>query len=271
MIRTSLRFFLAAIAICLPSLSVFAASAPNQVWQFDNNLNGEILTGSTAVVNGAWVPSYTTNPVGLPGATVINMQDFPAAESLLINNNIGANGGGLYTNNWTIMMDIMIPDTNPDYTSILNSSPTNSNDVDIYTGNGGSNYVDTWDGYTSNGVFSAGTWYRWTFRREAGVGMQFYQNGVLVPFSTDFGSALDGHMSFDPVFHLFGDDNGQNNNKFVNSVAYWGTPLSAAEISMFGGPSAAGIAVPEPGTMSLICISGIALVGLSTRRRMQTR
>lgn len=261
-----LSTLLCAAIISISSVAMAIVPTPNQLWQFDNNLNGDILGGSTGVANGGWTPAYVTNPAGLPGATVLSVPDFATTESFQVNNNVGANGGGLYTNNWTIMMDIMVPDYAADYTSILQTSPTQSNDVDVYVDKS-DNHVEYWDGNTAAGVVTNGTWYRWTLTREAGVGTNFYINGVLVPEVLDFGTPLDGHISFDPVFHLFGDDNGQNNAKLVNSVAYWSTPLSGADVASFGGPTAAGIVVvPEPSTCVLASI-GLAGLALAARRK----
>ena len=219
-------------------------SMPEGVWQFDNNLDNDAASGTSATASG-FTPAYTNTTIFGQSATVIDLPDFPANEGLQINNGAAANpDGAAFTNNFTLVIDINVPDVTADFTSILQTNATNANDVDVFARPGNDPAGVDIGGLTTTGVLASNTWYRMTLVNENAGGSNttsLYMDGTFVDSVNNGGT--DGTFSLEGAFFLFADNNGENNSKLVNSVGYWDEALTALEISSLGGATADGINV----------------------------
>ncbi|HKQ38698.1 MAG TPA: endonuclease/exonuclease/phosphatase family protein [Verrucomicrobiae bacterium] len=158
------------------------------------------------------------------------------------------NGGGTYINQFTIILDVLIPSP-LNWTPLFNTNPQNANDADFYVdanGRVGTGAI----GYSANGVVSANAWNRIAFVADLAAGtVTYYVNGNVV-FSGP--SALDGRYSLysgvdaGPDLLLFneGDTSGVYTHlAYLSSFAVVDRTLTAAEIQSLGGPNDLGIFV----------------------------
>ncbi len=208
-------------------------------WNLNGNLNSS--NGAVALVSAAAAPA------GAPGVTfttaTINGQTAQIASLtrgtyLKITHGIPANGGGSFVNQYTLVMDLLIPEMTSGWDSLWQTNTGNANDGDWWVrGSDGAVGVSSVYG----GQVLTNTWYRLALVTDLPSGrLASYINGTQVQTLTA-GVALDGRWSLDPLASLFADDTSENSSNQLNSVEIVGRVLSAAEIQALGGPSAAGI------------------------------
>jgi hypothetical protein len=123
-------------------------------------------------------------------------------------------------------------------------------------------------GYTTAGLISTNTWYRLGFVADLdNDDVRYYLNGTLVHTTTATG-LLDGRFAIfsnvdsGPDLVLFNENDPSGNYTHAgvyNSIAFFDTAYTSAQMSALGGPVAAGIAVPEP-TIALLTATGAAFV-----------
>ena len=239
------------LCVIVASTSSAAVPVPNALFEFNDNLDNTspFVGGSTATASG-FTPVYADATIGGQPARVIDLPDFAANEGLAIANTAAMSpAGAAYTNNFTLIVDINIPDTTADFTSLLNTNPGNSNDVDWFSRPGDPSGVDI-GGKTSVGVLTSNTWYRLALINDNQAGTNvtsFYVDGQFIDSVNNGGT--DGTWSLEETFFMFADDSGENNAKFVNNVGYWGEALSPLQVLALGGPTAGaidiGVSVPE--------------------------
>lgn len=158
------------------------------------------------------------------------------------------NGGGVYMNRFTFIVDVFIP-APLNWTPFFNTNPTNANDADWYVeANGALGIAEL--GYAPNATVSGSNWHRLVFAADLAAGVvNYYRDGMEV-FQRSGGSLLDGRFSLfsnadaGPDLLLFneGDLSGDYTHElFVSSVAFVDRTLSAFEVAALGGPRADGI------------------------------
>lgn len=239
---------------------------PAAAWQFNGNLNNDIAGGAPLVNT---IPSnFTTSTIDGNVAQVLDLAAASnSAESVKAVNPIGGNGGGAFTNDFTLAFDVNFP-TFPGtggFASLLQTNATNSNDVDFFVRSNGD--IDLGSGNVPAGI-TADTWYRLVFTNENVGGINetlLYVDGVLIG---GVNNAVDGTFTLESMFFLFSDNNGDTVPTLVNSVSLWDGALSETQVALLGGASADGLgalapAIPEPTTGLLVLLAGTAL----TRRR----
>ncbi len=197
----------------------------------------------------------TTDGAGVPhvGGRPSGYLSVPAFSSLahgyhLTFTDSGPNGGGGYINQFTMILDVLLPEQ-LGWTALFNTNPQNANDADWYvdaTGRLGIGEL----GYSSAGTVVANAWHRLAFAADLGAGIvTFYCNGLQVRHRTG-ASLLDGRFSLysnldaGPDLLLFneGDTSGTYTHALhVSSIAFTDRTLSAGEIAALGGPRAEGI------------------------------
>jgi len=183
----------------------------------------------------------------------------------------GPNGGGDFINQYTFVIDILVPGT-LDYVPIFQTDTDMNNDADWYIAPDGSFGIGDL-GYTTAGLITTNTWYRLGFVANLGNDdVRYYLNGTLVHTTTATG-LLDGRFSIfsnvdpGPDLVLFNENDVSGNYTHAgvyNSIAFFDTAFTAAQMSALGGPSAAGIGVPEP-TVALLTATGVAFVAFRSR------
>ena len=187
------------------------------------------------------------------------------------------NGGGEFINQYTFLIDILVPEP-LDYVPIFQTDTDNTNDADWYVAPDGSFGIGDL-GYTQAQLIEPGTWYRLGFTANLGANdVRYYLNGSRVLTSNATG-LLDGRFSLfsnvdeGPDLILFneGDNSGNYTHAALyNSIGFIDRTLSDAEMAAFGGPSAAGIPVPEPNPALLSALGAVG-AALSVRRRPQSQ
>ncbi len=235
------------------------------VWQFNGNLNNSLPGKAPMSVFGNWSPSYVASNISGSPATVLSFPKTDNTQSLQMPNQAAANGGGTETNVWSIVMDVNFPVLSGYAAFWQTDQNIAGSDGDFFVRNNN-------DGIGVSGSYQGtivqDTWNRVAvaIRPDGGSYMlDKYINGSLVG-TTSSGTPVDGRHAVKSVLNLFADEDGETAAGLVNSVAYYDTVLSANEIGLLGGPSAAGIpAVPEP-CLSLLLLSGLPMLGWLRRR-----
>ncbi|MEN6306456.1 MAG: LamG domain-containing protein [Anaerohalosphaeraceae bacterium] len=144
---------------------------------------------------------------------------------------IGANGGGIYTNKWTLVYDIKCPLTSG-YSSLLQTNKTNTNDGELFTKSNGEIGLAATQ-YAPAGTVAANTWFRLVVRVDNGSLYELWINGVRVLSGTP--QSVDGRHSLEDIFLLFADEDGEEENVDVTRVALYDETLSEAAIQALGG------------------------------------
>ncbi|GBC97290.1 hypothetical protein HRbin16_03111 [bacterium HR16] len=261
------------------SLLLFVAVSVNAQsvvghWDFNGNLNGTI--GAPLVGVGNFF--FETAVIGGQVAQVVRLGDdewdgddtWTTGHNtyFIVPNPIGANGGGSYTNRYTIIMDVMFPVT-PGYVSLYQTNPNNTNDGDWFIfhdvpGDERTNGLGISGNYSDPGNplrFQDGVWQRIalvidTTTPSGGDSCVYrcYINGQLQNIvQSPSGWGVDGRFSLESTFLLFADNDGETQEGFINCLQLRDYPMSDAEIAALGGPSAAGIPIPVEvsGTVNL--------------------
>jgi hypothetical protein len=154
------------------------------------------------------------------------------------------NGGGIYVNRYTIIYDVYYPNAGQ-WKSLLQTAVNNNNDGDIF--------VNTANGIGISGVYqgtvNAATWYRIAFVFDLTYNtLKKYIDGALV--GTQSLDGLDGRWTLDPHALLFGDEDGDHDPTYVNSIQFRNGVMTDAQIAALGGATtASGI----PGVVPRIC------------------
>lgn len=272
------------VAIALFS-SPWLASSADYEWTFSSgDLGAALGNGSMTYADGAVTAGLTTfgftdgSTVPHIGGQSAAYMQVPALADvangyLLTFNDSGPNGGGSYINQYTLILDVLLPGT-PNWTPFFNSDPANGNDADFYADPSG--FLGIGDlGYSTAPVLAPDTWYRVTFAADLAAGnVSYYVDGQSVHDRTG-GSLLDGRFSLysntdagaDLLLFNEGDASGQYTHElFVSSVLFTDRALSAQEVMTLGGATAMGVLVPEPHAWALIGLGGV-LFGLLRRCR----
>jgi hypothetical protein len=278
-------------AFCL--VLAASASAASYEWGFTaGNLNADLgpgvmsYAGTTAGLTTFGTTDGSTIPhIGGAAATYMSFPQWPTPAAndptlgyLLDFTASGPNGGGSYLNRYTIIFDAYFPGT-LDWTPLFNTDPANSlnNDADWYLAGDGSVGIGAL-GYSATSLIHPNTWYRLGFTVDLGAGdARYYINGTEVFHRTSTSILLDGKFSLYSNLDagadlLIANENDTSGNytrpQIYSSIAFLDRTLTATEFAGLGGPNAAGILVPEPGSLSLLGIGTLALVAL--RRRSQS-
>jgi len=214
---------------------------------------------SYETTDGTSVPHIGGQPAGFVRFPAYTSQaDFPR----LTFNGSTPNGGGLYLNQFTVVMDIYL--TSPHaWLPLFNTNTGNTNDADWYVSDTGALGIGTL-GYSAGGAVIADAWHRVIFAADLGAGtVSMYLDGALVRERT--GTSLrDGRFSIstandagpDLILANEGDTSGIYTREWLLSAfAFTSRTLSAAEAAQLGGPKAPGIfltgTVPPVLTISL--------------------
>jgi len=198
----------------------------------------------------------TTTTFGLPdiAGQPASVMRFPKATSnrmgFRVRHGAPANGGGIYVNEYTLIMDLLIPQSTfntDDWLPFHNTNCCNANDADVFVrlSDGGIGISGVYQGQ-----LEANTWQRvaLVFDFTSQLELIKYVDGIEVGRQGLGG--LDGRWSLYtridawPWFFLFTDDSGDAASAYLNSLHFVDRAMSPAEIGAFGGPDADGIAPP---------------------------
>ena len=267
----------ALIVICALAQSADAATLISR-YEFEGNLDP--ATGSGALTAGVEPVEY--EPVTLGGVTgqAARWSQAAAGEEqfFTVPNPIGANGGGTFTNQYSVVMDVKFPQAgaNGGFTSLAQTSADpHSSDADLFVrGDGGAGISGDYTDTANPLRFTYGPYHRvaWVVDTTTPAGndataYRVYVDGQLLNIvQNPSGWGVDGRYSLGDVFHVFADEDGETNGGSISTLLLYDGALSPAEVAALGGPEA-GAPVPEPG------VAGVALVvaGSLSRRRRRRR
>ncbi len=249
---------LAAVLVLL----VFTAGANASLvglWEFDDA--GDALAATTGTDlelrsnpgSTAGAGSYTTMAGIAAGDGAVSIGP---GSHLQATHGIAPNGGGSYVNEWSLLVDFKYPTL--DWISFFNTNVSNGNDGDCFVRGGGGTPGSLGVSATGYGSTATATetWYRMVVNVDNDNFYRIYLDGALHLEGTVQG--IDGRFSLDPVLNLFADENGEDAEIHVSTVAIWDGPLAESAIVSMGDVT--GTIVPEPATMALLGFGGLALI-----------
>lgn len=251
-------------AILLASLAASTAPAATLValWDFSDAGNlGKATVGPNLAIEGA-APTHSASLAddgGLIQTGVITTVGGPA-NRLRVQNPIGPNGGGSFTNSYSLVFDLFTPEgSRGQWRALLQTSPTNSNDGDLFLRDSDDFLGVAEITYGPSGI-SSGDWTRIVMSYNLGTSITSYVNGSL--FHEHSPGSLDGRFALDTEFLLFADEDDENFPLNVGLVALFEGALTEEEAAGLGR---VGNPVPEPATGLLA--GGMAVAALLRRRR----
>lgn len=207
------------------------------LWEFDDSGDlGKATVGTDLRIAGT-PPTYSASMADGGSTTltgVISTID-GTANYLDVTHNIGANGGGSFTNQYTLVYDVKRPNTT-EWRSFFQTALGNNNDAEYFTRGGGgtaNSLGRSTIGYSSSAMASE-TWMRLAISVDLQAStFRTYVDGAL--FHNHAAPALDGGYSLeiDRVL-LFADNNGENDTLDVGRVAMYRSALTDSQIAALG-------------------------------------
>jgi hypothetical protein len=221
--------------------------------------------------NSYWYPSPWTviNP-GLSDGGCVQERSW---DYLTVNHGIAANGGGqgwnpdtweldpagiYFVNEYTVAMDyVQTTGVGTSWDSLFQTSwGGNDNDGDLWVSPDGT--IGVGDVGYSTETYDPSTWHRIVLSVDNGNFFRVFVDGVL--FLDGAGQDIDGRFAlYTEQFHLFADDSWEDQWGLVSTVAVWDHALTNADVASMGDTTTA-LTIPEPATMSLLAIGGLALL-----------
>jgi len=237
------------------------------LWKFNDGANlGKATVGTDLTTN-----AYAT---GGPDGGALNTW---AGTWATVTGGLTANGGGVgwnpdtwvedpagiyFVNEYSVAMDILLPGA-PTWRALLQTADTpNGNDADLWIGSDGS--IGLGANYSAAGAVPGDTWKRVVFAADLGNYFRVFVDGTpVVDLSAD-DIGIDGRLSlYDYSVSFFSDDNWEDGPVICDTLAYWNRTLTDAEVAALGDTSSA--IVPEPATLSILALGGLALLRRSRR------
>ena len=229
-----------------------AASYGPGVMEYADGVDGatsqQTVFGTTAELGLPPIAGGVASVMGFPRAAVNTM-------GYRVRHATPGNGGGAYVNNYTLIFDMLIPQSSygDAWMGLYNTNAGNTNDADAFVRfpDGGLGISGQYDG-----VIPADAWRRvaMVFEFDGSSEMLHkYIDGA--PVGSQNLGGIDGrwslYSSYDgtPWFFLFTDDSGDASSAFVSSVYYADRAMTAAEIAALGAADADGI-VDKPGCVA---------------------
>lgn len=253
-------------ALGLATAGTSSAASLVGFWEFNNSSNvGQATIGAdlgivgTAPAHSATVADDASNSQSGVITTAVGI-----GNHLLASNPIGPNGGGSFTNQYTLLIDLFSPaDSRNVYRSLYQTAPANNNDGDLFIHNS-SNGIGVADiGYSP--AVDHTVWNRYVITFDLGNSIISYLNGdpLFTHNAANANAQTDGRFSLESTFLFFADESNENNPLHIGTLAFWDGALSADQIQALG---VAGSPVPEPGAALLLGLASLTFLG---RRRAQ--
>ncbi|MBT5619217.1 MAG: hypothetical protein HOJ65_00485 [Verrucomicrobia bacterium] len=224
------------------------------LWSFDEgNLSATLgqaldyLDGAKGATAGA-TDFGTTESFGIDGidgqpASVMKVGHVGSNQNFgyLMTHNIEPNGGGKRVNQFTLAFDIYFSGNGGGWASLANFD--NKGDGDVFwrkndggLGQGGGGYEPEDPEVKVN----TGQWHRIVLSFDLAAGSyKKYVDGTY--HSAQANGGLDGRQSMGSTVWLFNDNDGENAEVYVGSIAIYGHTLTADEAAILGSAKASGI------------------------------
>lgn len=199
-------------------------------WNFDflNPLKASL--GNDLVLNG----THSRVAGSTDGDSAVRIG---AGSNYKVKNNLAANGGGSKVNEYSLMVDFKVSDFSS-WHAFFQTDSSNSGDAECFLKKTAGTIGVGVTSYTPSPI-TANKWHRLIIAADlkAGTGSyNYYIDGTLahnitIPASPSF---IDDRFSLDKVFLLFADDDGEDAEIDVTSVALFDQKLSLSEIQTMG-------------------------------------
>ena len=219
-------------------------STPTGLWEFNNSANIVQATVGTNLTVVGTAPSFSaTLSDGSKTLTGAITTVLGTANRLIMPNPKGGNGGGSFTNEYTLLFDIFTPvSARSSWRCLMQTNSANTNDGDYFIRNNDDKIgVSSPLGYSGSAI-AEGSWSRLVLVFDVNATLtastcRAYINGSL--FHThNFTGGRDGTYGLESTLLLFCDNSNENASLNVGAVGYWGKLLSAAEITALGAAGA---------------------------------
>ncbi|MBI5384762.1 MAG: immunoglobulin domain-containing protein [Verrucomicrobia bacterium] len=192
----------------------------------------------------------TTTSFGIPpiaGSPANVMRFTPSAakwDGYKLYHGAAPNGGGVYVNQYTLILDVLYPPSSDrQWRSLLQTATGNGNDGDFFVGT--ANGLGISGSYQGN--LTPNEWHRLVLAVDLTVNLVTkYLDGVRVANQT-LSEGRDGRWSLDPYALLIADNDGDNVPGYLSSVQFRNGKITDAEVAAMGGPTASKI----PGCVSI--------------------
>jgi hypothetical protein len=233
-------------------------------YEFDGDLKSstggrDLVPMSSPPIAAGGAPSFSFETAEIAGEDA-QVCRYSRGTFFRLYTGLGPNGGGVYTNDYTLIMDVLFEAGAIDesgWAALFQTNEANANDGDWFV-RGSDRGVGIDGNY--GGVVEDDVWHRLALVLDSSRTGTFstYLDGVLV--QQNAGLALDDRFTLYSVndgpaegISIFADDSGDNSAGLVNSVQIRDIAMSAEEIAAFGGPSAEGIPALPPCPHALSC------------------
>lgn len=267
------------LPILLPLACAFLTGLPLQaasltgLWKFDNSGSlGQATVGTDLSFTGAAPGTWSASLVDDHGASLSGViTTAPAAfgNQIIASHGIAPNGGGVYVNEYTIVLDLFSPaGSRNSWRTIYQTNTGNSNDGDYFIDPATDVVGVGAMGYSAASMDET-SWTRLvvTFNLESGPSdIRTYMNGTLFNVHNVPTGGLDGRFSLDPTVLFVSDNDGDNAPLNVGAIAIYDGALTAGEVAALG-VAGAPIPVPEPSGVALAWVGLAAVRGVRRRRR----
>lgn len=157
----------------------------------------------------------------------------PLGSALIMNHEIGANGGGTLTNEYTLQIDFMVAAPIPSYVSFFQTGPMNDADGDLFIKANGTIGLSALGWSTK--TIEADVWYRLVVSAKCGEYYRVYVNGEL--FVENLGIAVDSRHALKELPHIFGDDDGEDPAIICSELGVWNVALTEEQVAELGNAS----------------------------------
>lgn len=243
------KLFVISIILLTASWNAFASyPQPAGLWEFNNSSNLSFATFGLDLIEYGTHSSVAGIDAG-DGAVLD-----PLGSYFRCSHEIPGNGGGVYVNEWTVLMDIKVPASSiGHWVALYQTNMANSNDGDCFVKdtNKTIGVLDT--GYTRTAI-NGDTWYRIIISVDNGSFYRIYINGS--PWS-GAAQSIDARFALDPQILFFADDNGDDYPIICTNLAIWGQALTDAQAAELGN-------VNTPIAIDTISNAGINMIGNPT-------
>jgi hypothetical protein len=198
------------------------------MWTFeDNNNPGQATIGADLEANGSFTP------IGGPDNTGAVKHD--PGSYYTVRHNIGANGGGDYVNEYTLMMDVRGSAAEfADWLSVFNNHDGNDGEGVLWIDGDGKIGYASLGGYSSSGL-TPDTWHRLVIAVKLGESLKIYIDGEHV-FSASDNTGTDGAMSLYPDVLYVGADGSGYSGPSLADLRMWSIQLSDEQVKELGKP-----------------------------------
>ena len=232
-----------------------AASAGQDLRYLDDSVANLYEFGTTGQGAFAAVPNINGVPakvIHVPFTGGTDAQD-PTAKKIALKmlHGIGPNGGGTKVNQWTMVMDVLWGDlARIGFGAVFRTTNLGTpGDADMFwrasSFSYGKSCCSAYAGIDPAHTHPRNQWARVVFAVDLAATPRVvgkYINGFKHTNTvTSNGDALDSRFSLPPEIELFGDEDNERTECWVNAIQIREGRMSDADIAALGGPNASGI------------------------------